>query len=531
MKLGFIDWAIIAGYFIFVLGSGFYFKNKNSDDKDYFLGGRNIGWGLIAMSLVATQISAVTIIGGPGWAYKDGLQTGAMYLVIPIVMLYMGGVLAPFFYNSGVSSIHEYLLDRFGSKIRLLMVITYLMKVIAVQGTITYVPALVLSQITGLNITITIILITGIAIISTVMGGIKAAIWSDALQVVLIWSALGLSIFILIKALPMGFFNALGVAKAAGKLTAIDFKSNISSTKSIFAAIIGGAMAHLGYFGTDQTQVQKMLTAKSMKNLKVSLWVSGIIFVIQILLFTTMGSLLYVYYNGAKFANSDQVFITFIVNTMPVGVIGIMIAAIFSASSLGSALNPIATVFVKDIYEVYVDKNVSGDKVLKISKYSTLVFGMLFAGFAYLQSFVKLSVLESIGKYGSYVLGSMLGVFLLGIYTKRTNEKGAVAGFVSGFLAVMFVATQMHITWLWNTLIGTVVTLAVGYLVSIMTGGEKKEISMYTIKGQKAYFEENNINEMEDGVYVLPGKFEKVSYLLILFFIVVIVLLYLLGGK
>jgi SSS family solute:Na+ symporter len=529
MKLGFIDWAIIAGYFIFVLASGFYFKNKNSDDKDYFLGGRNVGWGLISMSLVATQISAVTIIGGPGWAYKDGLQTAAMYLVIPIVMFYLGGVLAPFFYNSKVSSIHEYLLDRFGSKMRLLMVITYLLKVIAVQGTITYVPALVLSQITGLNIIITIVLITTISIISTAMGGIKAAIWSDALQVILIWTALVCSIFLLIKALPMGFFNALDIAKEAGKLTAIDFNSDVTSTKSIFAAIIGGAMAHLGYFGTDQTQVQKMLTAKSMKNLKTSLWVSGVVFVIQILLFTTMGSLLYVYYNGATFANSDQVFIKFIVTSMPVGIIGIMIAAIFSASSLGSALNPIATVFVKDIYEVYIDKHVSGKKMLKISRYSTLVFGVLFAGFAYIQSFAKLSVLESIGKYGSYILGSMLGVFLLGIYTKKTNEKGAVAGFISGFLAVVFVATQMHITWLWNTLIGTVVTLTAGYLVSIMTGGEKKDISIYTIKGQKAYFEKNNINEMEDGIYILPGKFEKVSYFAFIFFIVVMIFLYLLG--
>lgn len=529
MKLGLIDWAIVLGYFILVLVSGVYFKDKNSDDKDYLLGGRKIGWVLIAMSLVATQISAVTIIGGPGWAYKDGLQSAAMYLVIPVVLWYLGGVLAPFFYNSGVSSIHEYLLGRFGSKMRLLMVVSYLLKVIAIQGTITFVPALVLSQITGLNIMITIALITTIAIISTVLGGIKAAIWADALQVILIWAALGLSIFLLIKALPMGFFDALNMAREAGKLTAIDFNSEISSTKSIFAAIIGGGMLHLGYFGTDQTQVQKMLTAKSMKNLKLSLWSSGVVFVIQILLFTIMGSLLFVYYNGAKFVNTDQVFLNFIVTSMPVGVIGIMIAAIFSASSLGSALNPIATVFVKDIYEVYINKNVSKEKMLKISKVSTLVFGVLFAGFAYLQSFVKLSVLESIGKYGSYILGSMLGVFLLGIYTRKTNEKGAVAGFISGFLAVMFVATQMQISWLWNTFIGLGVTILVGYLVSIITGGEAKNVAIYTIKGQKEYFRENNISEMEDGVYVMPGKFEKKSYLLLAFFIVVVVLLYFLG--
>lgn len=530
MRLGLIDWAIIIGYFVFVLGSGFYFKNKNNSDKDYLLGGRKIGWALIAMSLVATQISAVTIIGGPGWAYKDGLQTAAMYLVIPVVMWYLGAVLAPFFYNSRVSSIHEYLLGRFGSKMRLLMVVSYLLKVIAIQGTITFVPALVLSQITGLNILVTISLITIIAIISTSIGGIKAALWADALQVLLIWAALGLSIYLVIKALPMGLGDALQMAKRAGKLTAIDFKSSITSTQSIFAAIIGAGMLHLGYFGTDQTQVQKMLTARSMKNLKLSLWSSGVIFVIQILLFTIMGSLLFVYYNGAKFDNSDQVFINFIINSMPVGIVGIMIAAIFSASSLGSALNPIATVFVKDIYEVYINKNVTEEKMLKISKVSTFVFGILFASFAYLQSFVKLSVLESIGKYGSYILGSMLGVFLLGIYTKKTNEKGAVTGFVAGFAAVMYTVTNLHISWLWNTLIGLIVTVIVAYTVSLITGGEKKEISIYTIKGQKTYFSENNIDEMEDGVYIMPGKFDKQSYFMLLFFIVVVILLYLMGA-
>jgi len=242
-----------------------------------------------------------------------------------------------------------------------------------------------------------------------------------------------------------------------------------------------------------------------------------------------MGSLLFVYYNGAAFAKSDDVFLHFIINNMPTGIIGIMIAAIFSASSLGSALNPIATVFVKDIYEVYIDKNPSREKMLSISRYSTLVFGVLFAGFAYLQSFVKLSVLESIGKYGSYILGSMLGVFLLGIYTRKTNEKGAITGFVSGFVAVMLVATQTNITWLWNTLIGTVVTMVVGYLVSLLTGGEIKDIDKYTLKGQKVYFEENNIKETEDGVYILPGKFEKISYSMLLFFVVVMILLYFLG--
>jgi SSS family solute:Na+ symporter len=529
MRLGFIDWAIIASYFIFVLASGFYFKDKNNNEKDYFLGGRSFGWVLIVMTLVATQISAVTIIGGPGWAYKDGLQSMAMYLPIPIVMWYLGGVLVPFFYNSGVSSIHEYLQGRFGSKMRTLMVIGYLLKVIAIQGTITYVPALVLSKITGINIIITISLLTIIAVISTVMGGIKAAIWADAFQVILIWVALGLSIFLIIKALPMGFLKAISLAKDAGRLTAIDTTSSIFSNKSIIPSLFGAAMLHLGYFGTDQTQVQKMLTAKSMKHLKTSLWVSGCIFVLQIFLFTFIGSLLFVYYKGAPFAKGDEVFLHFIVNNMPTGIIGIMIAAIFSASSLGSALNPIATVFVKDIYEVYIDKNLTKEKMLKISKITTLMFGIFFAGFAYLQSFVTLSVLESIGKYGSYILGSMLGVFLLGIYTKKTNEKGAVAGFLSGFVAVVFVATQTNITWLWYSLVGTVITLVVGYMVSILTGGEKKDISIYTIKGQKDYFMKNNMSIIEDGVYVIPGKFEKTSYLTIIFFIVVVILLYLLG--
>lgn len=525
--LSVIDWVVLITYFIFVIGMGLKIGKKNETQEDYFVGGREFKWWAIGLSIIATQVSAVTYIGAPGWAYRDGMVAIIMTLNIPIVMWIVSSYFAPFFYNCNVMSVYEYLEKRFGHKIRLIMAIAFIIKILFVVGTIVYAPSLVLSKITGLDINITIAIITVIAVFYTIMGGIKAVIWTDVIQMVVLWLGLIICFVIVIQNLPNGFLGAINYASELGKLKALNFTPGFKVPNSVWAGIFGGGVLHLAYFGVDQSQVQRYLTAKSMKNVKLSLKFSSIVVVIQMFIFMLMGILLLSYYKGKVFENPNDVFLLFIIKHAPIGILGLIIAAIFAGamSSIDSALNSLSTVFVRDVVDRWSRKKYNDKELLKISKISTFVWGVLVAAFAFLVSNSNLPILEAISKYSSYLLGSMLGVFALGFFFDKANEKGTIAGFISGILMVAYIANVYKVYWMWNNLIGLSICLIVGIIVSYSTGGEVKEVHPYTLKGQKKYFEENNLEIREDGVYIIPGKVEKSTYVLLGFFVVVMILL------
>ena len=530
--LSIVDWIVIIVYASFVICEGFYLGKKSKSQEDYFIGGREFKWWAIGLSVIATQVSAVTFIGAPGWAYQGGLSAIILTLNIPVVMWFISGVIAPFFYNSGVISVYEYVEWRFGPVMRFLTAIVFIFKTLLVVGTLVYAPALVLSRISGMSLNMTISIMVVASVIYTMAGGLKAVIWTDVVQMSVLWAGLAVSFFIVIKSMPSSFLQSIALAKEAEKLTALDFSPGLNVTNGVWAGLIGGGILHLSYFGVDQTQVQRILAAKSMKNVKVSLWFGGVVVVIQMFLFMLMGALLYIYYGGMPFENPNDVLIKFVVENIPTGILGLIIAAVFAAamSSIDSALNSISTVFVKDIYERWVGREVSQEASLRISRLSTFGWGIIVAWFAFVVSNSKLPILEAISKYGSYIYGSILGVFLLGMYTTKANEKGTIVGFVAGIASVAYVAQNTQVAWTWNTFIGLFVTVALGYAVSIMTGGETKNVERFTIKGQKAQFEKNQLQVEEDGVFALPGRFEKASYGLKAYFAVVVVLLYVLGS-
>lgn len=529
--IGTLDKGIIIIYLSLLVILGIFLGKSNKDQEDYFVGGRDFKWWTIGLSVIATQVSAVTFIGAPGWAYQDGLSAIILTLNIPLVMVYVGSVLHPFFYNSGSISIYEYLEKRFGPAARAVMVFGFLFKSLIVFGTILYAPALVLSAVTGLSINLTIAIIAVIGIFYTILGGIKAVIWTDVIQMIILWVGLILSIIIVIKYLPTDLSETMALIKETGKLKALDFSLGFDKSNTVWAGLIGGTVLHLSYFGVDQSQVQRVLTAKSMKHVKYSLWFSGVILVVQMFLFMLLGCMLFVYFDGATFGSPNDIFITFALEKIPTGLLGIIIAAIFAAamSSLDSALNSMSTVFVKDIYERWINKDADDEALLKISRRSTFVCGILVAAFAFLVSNSNLSILEAISKYGSYLYGSMLSVFLLGMYSKKVNEKGVTWGFIIGVAVVAYVAQNLNVFWMWNNLIGVTVTAVSAFIISALTGHEKKDIELLTIQGQKKFFKKENKPELEGNVYVVPGKFEKLSYGLLGYFVLVLIIFYILG--
>lgn len=526
MYLEAIDVLIMIIYGLLIIGLGIYLGKTNESQEDYFVGNRSFKWWAIGLSVIATQVSAITFIGAPGWAYQSGLVAIIMTMNIPIAMWLIGGYFAPYFYNSGVMSVYSYLEKRFGNKIRLVMSLSFIFKMIMVIGTIVYAPALILSKITGLGLNITIAIMTIISIFYTILGGIKAVIWTDVIQMVVLWLGLIVSFFIIITSLPQSFTETIQIAREAGKIKALDFRFGFDIPNTVWAGIFGGGILHLAYFGVDQAQVQRFLTAKSMRNVKITTKFSSFVVVIQMFVFMLMGSLLYVFYNGQSFDNPNNIFLKFILENIPNGILGLIIAALFAAtmSSIDSALNSITTVLVKDIYERYFESTY--EKSLKISRIFTCISGIFIAAFAFLVSNTNLSLLEAISKYGSYLLGSMLGVFVLGLFTKSANEKGTILGFFIGVFSVSYIAQNTNTFWMWNNLIGLIVTFSIGYIISYLLGGETKDIDYLTIPGQSEYFKNDKLKVSEEGYFIQPGKFEKGSYILLIYFVITMSFLY-----
>lgn len=521
--MSYLDWGIVILYFIFTIILGILVGGETKSTKDYFLGGRNFKWWAIALSVIATQVSAITFIGAPGWAYSNGMTPLILNLNIPIVMWILSGTIIPFFYNSGVVSVYEYIEKRFGSKLKILFVIAYIFKMLVVVGSIVYVPSLILSRITGLSLNITIGLIVIVAIFYTILGGIQAVIWTDVVQMIFLWIGIAVSLYTAIRIIPESFSEIVKISKETGHLYALNFKGDLFTPNTFWSGIIGGGILHFAYFGIDQTQVQRVLTAKSIKNVKYSLWFSSIFLVIQMFLFLLIGVFLFVFYKGRVFQNPNDVFLEFILTEIPSGFLGIIIAAVFAAtmSSIDSSLNSITTVFVNDIFLPLAEKKKWKIDGLKVTKYTTIFFGIIISYFSFIVSTSNLSILESISKYGSYILGPTLGIFLLGLYSRKTNELGGIAGFISGVVMVAYISNIYKIFWMWNNLVGITIALIVGYFTSCFIGKNSEENLLNLL------IKEKKENKKEEGVYILPGKWEKKSYLLLAYFcIIMLTLLY-----
>jgi len=282
------------------------------------------------------------------------------------------------------------------------------------------------------------------------------------------------------------------MSKESGKLMSLDFNTNLKAANTFWAGLFGGGILHIAYFGVDQTQVQRVLTAKSLDNTKYSLWFSGVFSVVQMFLFLIIGVVLFVFYKGQTFNNANEVYIKFALEEIPKGYLGVIIAAVFAAtmSSIDSSLNSMTTVFMKDIYEVHFQKKIKTLSEIDVTRIITGIFGILIAYFAFNVSASNSSVLEIISKYGSYLLGAMLGVFSLGMFTIKADERGVLIGFILGILGTAIISYNFNIFWMWNNLVGFLITIIVGYLLSFSDRSYREEKRRYIMK--KMYFEKSS---------------------------------------
>ena len=532
-NFGVINWIVLLVYFVAMMILGTQVGKSNSNTESYFLGSRKIPWWAIGLSVMATQCSAVSFIGMPGWGYTSGLQRLTFTFQFPLVMVILMTTFVPFFYNTKVVSIYEYLEKRFGSKSRTLMALIFLLSRGLQTAVVMYGPALALSMITGADPKIAILIMGVFVIAYTVFGGIAAVIWTDVVQMFVIWIGVILAIAIPIATAHGGIGEIMSNAASNNLLQGLDFKLGLDNPYSFWGGLLGSGFLYLTYLGTDQSQVQRVLTAKSIRETKLSLSLAGFIVPIQTLAFLFSGICLFTTYGGKTFDNSDYVMLTFITKHLPVGIAGLVTAGVFAAgmSSVDSALNSLATVSINDFYKKW-KPDATDDQCLKVSRIMTLFWGVFATLFALVLGGLG-SVLDLINVIGPMFYPCMLSAFTLAVFCKKGNEKGCIAAIVTGLVVDLYMFLRTDIGSLWWNFFGFLIAFAVGYIVSIITNKDTevaaaKEFSYETATGNQLTISNvvklavaGKIEEKdEDGYYVVPGKLDKIGYALIAFFVI-----------
>lgn len=527
-----IDFMIVVTYMIGMIFIGYKLGKKNETQEDYFLAGRSMPWLPVGLSVAATMVSANGFVGGPGWAYSSGIGPFMVNITVPLAIMVALYTFIPVFYNLKLTSVYEYSEKRLGVMTRVLTVLVFLLNSLIQVSSMVYVPALIINKFTNFDIKISVIIIVIIAIIYTLLGGIKAVIWTDATQMAILWGGLIFAFIFIFKSTGLSIGESFEMAREAGKLQAIDFEFNLTSTNGFWASLIGGFIMWLRYFGLDQGQVQRILTSKSYRGVKNSFVVSAVIMNILYFSFMLLGVLLFIYYDGREFTSSNDIMIDFVANHLPVGVVGLIISGIMAAamSSIDSLLNSMTTVYTKDIHERFISKKQEVAS-LKKTMIISVVFGILIIIFALIGfSGTMKSVLDVIGSYISYLSGPMCGAFVLAMFTVKSNDKGVAAGIITGMLLTFLLSKSIDYSWIWNPFIGFVITSSVGYLYSYFTGTDKSEEERfkYTLVGQREEMIKNMDTE-EEGVSKLPLEIDRYSILLVGFFILQYLILYFMG--
>jgi SSS family solute:Na+ symporter len=468
MGLDKLDLAIIALYLIGITLFGLRFRKRQRTLRDYFLAGRNIPWWAIALSIVAAETSTLTIISIPGLAYDTNLtflQVVMGYVVGRVVISF---VLLPHYFRGDLYTAYELIERRFGRGLRSLTAGLFLLTRTAAEGVRVYAVSIVVSIALGTGEVTSIALITILTLIYTFEGGLAAVIWTDVVQTVIYVGGTIVGLWTILHLTPGGWSAIYTAAAGAGKMQVFDFTPSFWIPYTFWAGVIGGAFLTTASHGTDQLIVQRLLAARSQKQSVTALLSSGIAILFQFALFLLVGIMLWAYYRvpSANFGKPDRIYPTFIVSRMPHGISGLLIAAILAAamSNLSAALNALSSTSIMDFYVRFRPQADERTRMLA-SRLSTFLWALLLFVIAVLSLHKVGRVIEVGLQIASVAYGALLGVFLLGVLTRRANQRGAMIGMLFGFSVELYL-WGTRVPWTWWVMIGTVVTFTVGYTAS-----------------------------------------------------------------
>jgi len=555
-----VDWAIVGAYLIWIVWDGVRLTKRSKELEGYFLGGRSLPWWAVGLSVMATQLSAITMVGTTGQGYANGMRFLQFYFALPIAMIVLSVTLVPFFHNAKVFTAYEYLEQRFDAKTRAFTSLLFLMSRSMSLGVVISAPAVVFSVVLGLPLTTTVALIGTPAIIYTMFGGVQAVTWTDVKQMVLIVGGLVAAVVVLIAGLPdeVGVFQALKVAGAAGRVQIFDFSFDLTNQYTFWSGTIAALFLFCSYFGTDQSQVQRYLATSSVDSARESLMISAYWKIPLQALVLLVGVFLFLFFlytpspmlfnnvheremregpqaadyraledrfeaatasrsaaarvmtradaagdtgsveaakgelqrqdaetrtirndaialvrkstGDAAYNDVNYVFPTFIMRHMPIGLPGVLVAAILAAamSAIAGELSSLSTATVIDFYRRFIRAEASDAHFLRVSRLATGFWG-LFACIVAVWAAELGSLIEVVNRFGSFFYGSILGVFILAIGFPRATANGAFVGLLGGMGAVAWAASATNVAFLWHNVIGAVAVVIVGMAVSLVT--------------------------------------------------------------
>ncbi len=543
-----LDWTIVAAYLIYIVYDGLRLTKKSTEIEGYFLAHRSLPWWAVGLSVMATQLSAITLVGTTGQAYANGMRFVQFYFGLPFAMVILCVTVVPFFYRAKVFTAYEYLERRFDAKTRALTSFFFLVSRGLACGVIVAAPSVILSIVLGWDEVVTVLVMGLTTTIYTMFGGVQAVTWTDVKQMVIIFIGLFVILLVILNQLPdnVTLGGAVTLAGVTGRMKMVDPAFNLNETYTLWSGLIGGLFLALSYFGCDQSQVQRFLTARSVSEGRSSLLMSAFVKIPMQVLILFIGVLVFIFYQfvppplifkaddrariegqpayqqlesqyrqafdarrevalalatdgagaraeydaatkqvgearraavdlvqkqtGKSFSDVNYVFPTFVTTYAPIGVVGLIIAAIFAAamSSISAELAALSTATVIDFYRRHLRRQAPDSHYLFVSKVATGCWGV-FACIVALYAGRLGSLIEVVNKFGSYFYGSLLGVFVLAIGTKRANGHGAFVGLLAGMATVAVVAGRTGISFLWYNVVGCVTVVIVGMIVSLVT--------------------------------------------------------------
>jgi solute:Na+ symporter, SSS family len=472
-----LDLAIVFGYLAGVVAAGAFFARRQRTTAQYFLGGRNVPWWAISASIVATETSTITFISVPGLIYSRGGDFGFLQLVFGYLLgrIVISVLLIPSYFRRELLTVYELLQTRFGGAVKALAAGLFVTMRTVADGVRLLLTAFVLAAVyaafsggAGVDAAVVAsILILGVVmILFTFFGGMEAVIWIEVVQLGIYVAGAIAAAMVLLAKIPGGWDAARALGEAHGKFRLFHFEWDLTRPFTFWSGLIGGCFLTMSTHGTDQYLVQRYLCTDRPRRAKAALLTSGVVVLAQFIGFLLIGLLLFAFYRPFEHGwalSGDRVFPDFITRHLPSGISGLVVAAIFAAA-MSSSLNSIAATAVTDLYRPLVPRR-DDRHYLMVSRWLTLLAGVAQIAVALAIRHMTRSALDAALSVASILNGPVLGVFLLGAFSRRAGMPAAFAGMAAGLVAVLAVWRLTPVAWPWYTLVGSLTTLAVGALL------------------------------------------------------------------
>jgi SSS family transporter len=471
--LTWIDYLVIGGYLLAITAFGSYFARFQKTTRDYFLTGQSVPWWAICFTIVATETSTLTFISVPATSYGSDMTFLQLVMGYVIGRIIVSVLFIPAYFRGELFTSYELLQRRFGPRVKNLSACIFLLTRSLADGVRLFATALVISVVTQVPVTWAVVVLGIAMIVYTVRGGASAVIWTDVVQLFVYIAGAAVIFGSLLAMIPGGWPEVVRVGSAAGKFRIFDLRLVLDQPYTFWAAITGGIFITLSTHGTDQFLVQRLLAARSSNEASRGLVLSGVLVFAQFVLFLVIGIMLFTYYQHVPLprtlARNDELLPTFIVTALSHGAAGFIVAAIVAAA-LSPSINSMAATTVNDFYLKYFRPDADEQRLMRVSRQWTVIWGVVQIGVAIGAQWMQRSVLDVGLAVLSYASGSVLGAFLLGTLAPSISEGQTFAGMIAGLLVMTIVWGWTPIAFTWYIFIGAMTTVVVAGLLRVASG-------------------------------------------------------------